>query len=109
VTAITNLLFDYPIMFWTPLVDVQSPKPALGGLGSQYFWIAVVQENDAAYDKLTMELCTSHVGGGWVREGGWLCCSREIDGHSLPVSAIIFACMLELIASRMQSVISTKS
>src|SRR5262249_21498898 len=31
---------------------------------------------------------------------------EEIDGHSLPVSALIYACMLELIASRMQSVIS---
>jgi hypothetical protein len=34
---------------------------------------------------------------------------EEIDGHSLPVSALIYACMLELIASRMQSVISTMS
>jgi hypothetical protein len=45
VTAITNLLFDYPIMFgW--------------GLSNQYFWIVVVQENDA-YDRLTIELCAS--------------------------------------------------
>ena len=42
-------------------------------------------------------------------ERGCLCCGREIDGHSLPVSVVIYACMLELIASRMQSVISTKS
>jgi len=34
---------------------------------------------------------------------------REIDGHSLPVSLLINACLLELIASRMQSVISTMS
>src|SRR5262249_49822680 len=34
---------------------------------------------------------------------------EEIDGHSLPVSALIYACMLELIASRMQLVISTTS
>ena len=34
---------------------------------------------------------------------------EEIDGHSLPVSALIYACVLELIASRMQSVISTMS
>src|SRR5262249_14051943 len=34
---------------------------------------------------------------------------EEIDGHSLPVSALIYGCMLELIASRMQSVISTMS
>jgi len=34
---------------------------------------------------------------------------REMDGHSLPVSALINACRLELIASRMQSVISTMS
>ena len=32
------------------------------GLSNQYFWIVVVQENDA-YDKLTMKLCTSDVGG----------------------------------------------
>jgi hypothetical protein len=31
----------------------------------------------------------------------------QIDGRSLPVSAAICACVLELIASRMQSVIST--
>jgi hypothetical protein len=32
----------------------------------------------------------------------------EIDAHCLPVSALIFACMVELIDSRMQSVISIK-
>jgi hypothetical protein len=34
---------------------------------------------------------------------------REIYGNSLPVSPLINACLLELIASRMQSVISTMS
>jgi hypothetical protein len=33
----------------------------------------------------------------------------EIDGHCLPVSALIDACMFELIGSRMQSVISIMS
>jgi len=33
----------------------------------------------------------------------------EIDGQSLPVSSLINACLLELIASRIQSVISTMS
>ena len=35
--------------------------------------------------------------------------SCEIDGHCLPVSALIDACMFELIASKMQSVISIMS
>ena len=35
--------------------------------------------------------------------------SCEIDGHCLPVSALIYACMVELIDSRMQSVISIMS
>jgi hypothetical protein len=78
------------------------------GLSNQYFWIVVVQENDA-YDKLTMDSVQAKLVVGWGRDGGWLCCSREIDGHSLTVSAVIYACMLELIASRMQSVISTMS
>src|SRR5215471_18361843 len=34
---------------------------------------------------------------------------REIYGNSLHVSALIYACVLELIASRMQPVISTTS
>jgi hypothetical protein len=32
---------------------------------------------------------------------------REIVGHCLPVSAVTYVCVLELIASRMQSVIFT--
>jgi len=35
--------------------------------------------------------------------------SCEIDGHCLPVSALIDACMFELIASKMKSVISIMS
>jgi hypothetical protein len=35
--------------------------------------------------------------------------SCEIDGHCLPVSGLIDACMFELINSRMQSVISIMS
>ena len=35
--------------------------------------------------------------------------SCEIDGHCLPVSALMYACMFELIDSRMQSVISMMS
>ena len=34
---------------------------------------------------------------------------REIDGQRLPVSALIYACVLELITSRMQAVIFTMS
>jgi hypothetical protein len=33
---------------------------------------------------------------------------REIYGNSLPVSALIYACVFELIASRMQSDYATK-
>jgi len=40
---------------------------------------------------------------------GRLTCRSEIDGHCLPVSALIDDCMFELIASRMQPVISTMS
>ena len=34
---------------------------------------------------------------------------EKIDGHCPPVSALIYACRLELMASRMQSVISIMS
>jgi hypothetical protein len=37
------------------------------------------------------------------------CGSCEIDGHWLPFSALIYAYMFELIASKMQSVISIMS
>jgi len=43
-------------------------------------------------------------GRSWVEPWPSRC---EIYGNSLPVSALIYVCVLELIASRMQSAIST--
>ena len=63
---------------WDEFADATPSHQTGTGLNDQYFWLVIVQENDA-YDKLTMGLCTNDIGsvGGWEREGaGYVAVAR---------------------------------
>jgi len=94
-----RLLFEWPIIFWTPR-DVQSPRPPTNRLSKK-------SHSLPSSIRRIIQPTPARTQGQVVVRPTQSC--EKIDGQSLPVSALIYACVLELIASRMQSVISTRS
>src|SRR5262249_41830411 len=103
-TAGIAYFLSSPLFFGRRVIDVQSPKrrPPTTALSKK------LHSLPSSIRRIIQPRAPPAWSQGRVVVQPTQSC-EETDEHSLPVSALIYGCMLELIDSRMQSVISTMS